>query len=41
MMAKKIFEERGMQLPAKEAVIITPKEVYYLQPGPDAGKLVE
>ena len=40
MMAKKFFEERGMQLPAKEAIIITPKEVYYLQPGPDAGKAV-
>jgi len=40
-MAKKIFEERGMQLPAKEAIILTVKEVYYLQPGPEAGKLVE
>lgn len=40
MMAKKFFEESGMQLPAKEAVIISVKEVYYLQPGPDAGKLV-
>jgi predicted pyridoxine 5'-phosphate oxidase superfamily flavin-nucleotide-binding protein len=40
MMAKKIFEERGMQLPAKEAIILTPVEIYYLQPGPDAGKAV-
>jgi predicted pyridoxine 5'-phosphate oxidase superfamily flavin-nucleotide-binding protein len=40
-MAQKIFEERGMRLPAKEAIILTAKEVYYLQPGPDAGKLVE
>lgn len=40
-MAKKVFEERGMQLPAKEAVIITPTEIYYLTPGPNAGKLVE
>jgi len=30
-----------MMLPAKEAVILTPEEIYYLQPGPDAGKLVE
>ncbi len=29
-----------MQLPAKEAVIISVKEVYYLQQGPDAEKLV-
>ena len=39
--AQKLFEERGMRLPAKEAIILTAKEVYYLQPGPDAGKLVE
>ncbi len=39
-MAKKIFEERGMQLPAKEAIILTPQEIYYLSPGPDAGKEV-
>ena len=40
-MAQKVFEERGMRLPAKEAIILTVKEVYYLQPGPEAGKLVE
>ena len=40
-MAQKVFEERGMRLPAKEAIILTPKEIYYLQPGPSAGSLVE
>jgi hypothetical protein len=29
-----------MQLPAKEAIIISVEEVYYLQPGPEAGKAV-
>jgi predicted pyridoxine 5'-phosphate oxidase superfamily flavin-nucleotide-binding protein len=40
-MAQKFYEENGMMLPAKEAIILTPTEVYYLQPGPDAGKKVE
>ncbi len=40
-MADKFFKEHGMRLPAKEAIILTPMEIYYLQPGPDAGKLVE
>lgn len=40
-MAKKFYKENGMMLPAKEAIILTPTEVYYLQPGPDAGKKVE
>jgi len=41
MMAQKVYEERGMMLPAKEAIILSPKEIYYLQPGPKAGQLVE
>lgn len=40
-MAQKMFEETGYMVPAKEAIIITASEVYYLQPGPNAGKLVE
>jgi len=39
--AQKFHEQSGMMLPAKEAVILTPREIYYLQPGPDAGKKVE
>jgi len=40
-MAQNFYEQSGMMLPAKEAVILTPMEIYYLQPGPDAGKPVE
>jgi uncharacterized protein len=40
-MAHKFYEQSGMMLPAKEAVILTPEEIYYLQPGPDAGKKVD
>lgn len=40
-MAQKFYEQSGMMLPAKEAIILTPEEIYYLQPGPEAGKLVE
>ena len=40
-MAQKVFEERGMRPPAKEAIILTAKEVYNSFPGPDAGKLIE
>lgn len=41
MMAKKFEKERGMKMPAKAAVAIKVDEVYYLQPGPEAGKAVE
>ena len=41
VMAKKFYETSGMMLPAKEAIILTPEEIYYLQPGKDAGSLVE
>ncbi len=40
-MAQSFYEKSGMMLPAKEAVILTPAEIYYLQPGPDAGKKME
>ena len=39
-MAQSFYEQSGMMLPAKEAVILTPEEIYYLQPGADAGKKV-
>jgi predicted pyridoxine 5'-phosphate oxidase superfamily flavin-nucleotide-binding protein len=40
-MAQKRFEETGFRLPAKEAIIVTAKEVYNSWPGSDAGKLIE
>ena len=37
-MAKKFKEDRNMEMPAKAAVVLTVEEVYFLAPGPDAGK---
>ncbi|MBT3283481.1 pyridoxamine 5'-phosphate oxidase family protein [Candidatus Bathyarchaeota archaeon] len=40
MMAAQFEKERGMKMPAKAAIAVKVTEVYYLQPGPDAGKAV-
>lgn len=40
MMADKFEKERGMKMPAKAAIAIKVEEIYYLQPGPEAGKAV-
>lgn len=36
---KALVESKGIH--TKEAIILTPKEIYYLQPGPAAGMLFE
>ena len=33
-------KERGMKMLAKAAITVKVQEVYYLQPGPEAGKAV-
>lgn len=40
MMADKFEKERGMKMPAKAAIAIKVEEIYYPQPGPEAGKAV-
>ncbi|MBN2336590.1 pyridoxamine 5'-phosphate oxidase family protein [Candidatus Bathyarchaeota archaeon] len=37
-MAEKFEKERGMKMPAKAAIAVKVEEIYYLQPGPEAGK---
>jgi len=39
-MAAQFEKERGMKMPAKAAIAVKVDEIYYLQPGPDAGKAV-
>ncbi len=41
MMADQFEKERGMKMPAKAAIVVKIAEIYYLHPGPEAGKLVE
>lgn len=40
MMAAQFEKERGMQMPAKAVIAVKVDEIYYLQPGPEAGKPV-
>ncbi len=40
MMADKFEKERGMKMPAKAAIAVKVEEIYYLHPGPEAGKAV-
>lgn len=40
MMAEEFKKERGMEMPAKAAIAVKIDEIYYLHPGPDAGKPV-
>jgi predicted pyridoxine 5'-phosphate oxidase superfamily flavin-nucleotide-binding protein len=39
-MAEQFEKERGMKMPAKAVVVVKIDEMYYLHPGPDAGKAV-
>lgn len=41
MMAEQFEKERGMKMPAKAAIAVKVEEIYYLHPGPEAGKAVE
>jgi predicted pyridoxine 5'-phosphate oxidase superfamily flavin-nucleotide-binding protein len=40
IMADQFEKERGMKMPAKAAIVVKVDEIYYLQPGPKAGKTV-
>ena len=39
MMADQFEKERGMKMPAKAAIAVKVEEIYYLQPGSEAGKV--
>lgn len=41
MMADKFEKERRMKMPAKAAISVRIEEIYYLQPGPEAGKALD